>query len=92
MLKIRNELATEALGVEIVKVGKKYTTVIIPNGELHKVLMRLGVRYAKVVESEYSTLHIMVDRLNREHLTKGSIVFTSEERINVAKWKCPYSD
>lgn len=83
MLKIRNELATEALGVEIVKVGKKYTKVIVPMGELHKVLMRLGARYAEVAESEYSTLHIMVEELKREHLAKG-IVFKSD--VKVAKW------
>lgn len=83
MLKIKNELATEALGVEIVKVGKKYTTVTVPKGELHKVLMRLGVRYASITESEYSTLYINVDNLKREHLTKD-IIFVAD--VKVAKW------
>ena len=85
MLKIKNELATEALGVEIIKVGKKYTTVIVPKGELHTVLMRLGTRYAEAAESEYSTLHIMVDELKREHLTKG-IIFATKAGVKVAKW------
>lgn len=83
MLKIKNELATEALGVEIVKVGKKYTTVTVPKGELHKVLMRLGVRYAEVAESEYS--YIMVEELKREHLVKD-IIFTTKADVKVAKW------
>lgn len=85
MLKIKNELATEALGVEIVKVGKKYTTVTVPKGELHKVLMRLGARYAEVAESEYSTSYIMVYELKREHLVKD-IIFTTKADVKVAKW------
>lgn len=85
MLKIKNALATEALGVEIVKVGKKYTTVIVPKGELHKVLMRLGVRYASITESENSTLHIMVDELKRSDLA-NAIEFTTEYDVKVAKW------
>lgn len=85
MLKIKNELATEALGVEIVKVGKKYTTVIVPKGELHKVLMRLGVRYAIISESENSTLHIMVYELKQHHLS-NDITFTSKGGVKFAKW------
>ena len=85
MLKIKNELATEALGVEIVKVGKKYTTVIVPTGELHKVLMRLGVRYAIIHESENSTIHIMVYELERMHLS-NDITFTSKYNVKFAKW------
>ncbi len=85
MLKIKNELTTEALGVEIVKVGKKYTTVIVPKGELHKVLMRLGARYAEVAESECSTSYIMVEELKREHLFKD-IIFTTKADVKVAKW------
>lgn len=85
MLKIRNELATEALGVEIVKVGKKYTTVIVPTGELHKVLMRLGARYAEVAESEYSTSYIMVEELKQHHLS-NDITFTTKADVKVAKW------
>lgn len=85
MLKVRNELATEALGVEIVKVGKKYTTVIVPKGELHKVLMRLGVRYAEVAESEHSTSYIMVYELKQHHLS-FDIAFTSKGDVRLAKW------
>ncbi len=85
MLKIKNELATEALGVEIVKVGKKYTTVIVPKGELHKVLMRLGARYAIISESEYSTSYIMVYELKQQHLSHG-ITFTSKWDVKLAKW------
>lgn len=86
MLKIKNELATEALGVEIIKVGKKYTAVIVPKGELHKVLMRLGTRYAEVAVSEYSTLTYKVDNLKREHLAKDIIIFTTKAGVKVAKW------
>lgn len=89
MLKVRNELATEALGVEIVKVGKKYTTVIVPKGELHKVLMRLGVRYAEVAEvidlNELKRRCYWVGELKREHLVKD-IIFTTEADVKVAKW------
>lgn len=85
MLKIKNELATEALGVEIVKVGKKYTKVIVPKGELHKVLMRLGVRYAIITESENSTLYIMVYEL-KQHDLSNDITFTSKGDVKLAKW------
>lgn len=85
MLKIRNELATEALGVEIVSVGKKYTKVIVPKGELHKVLMRLGVRYAIISESENSTLYIMVYELEQHHLS-NDITFISRDEVKFAKW------
>ena len=85
MLKIKNELATEALGVEIVSVGKKYTKVIVPTGGLHKVLMILGVRYAIISESENSTLHIMVYELKRHHWS-NDITFTSKLNVKLAKW------